>query len=338
MATVEALAANEMADRSELFVFSDASKSEMDAESVAEVRGYIRGIKGFAAVHIIEREHNFGLADSIVDGVGSLVFRFGKVIVLEDDIVTSPYFLSYMNAALERYRDEERVMHIGGHMYPVVQEGLPESFFLRLATSWGWATWERAWHHFHRRGREYIDSFTQDDIRKFNFDDANDYWIQLLRNEDGTLKTWAVFWYACVFSRGGLCLHPRRSLVQNIGFDDSGENCGVAKDDLSVFDVQAPASYPDVLEEHEEAMLRYRQQVQNWREEGRRLRKIAERYVTVWSFLPLGAGISLLSRKENRLGNKKVRWCVLGIPVLKRKRLPSARCKYLLFGFIPLPL
>ncbi len=207
-ATVEALAANEMADRSELFIFSDGARSEKDAEAVAEVREYIRGIKEFAAVHVNERECNFGLADSIVDGVSDLVSRFGEVIVLEDDLITSPYFLRYMNDALERYRDEERVMHISGHMFPIPPEGLPDSFFLNAFMSWGWATWERAWRHFHRRSREFTSVFTPDDINRFNLDGAFDHWSHLLRNESGSLKTWAVYWYACVFSRGGLCLHP----------------------------------------------------------------------------------------------------------------------------------
>lgn len=337
-ATVEALAANEMADRSELFVFSDAPRSEKDADAVAEVREYIRGIKGFAAVHVNERSRNFGLADSIVDGVGDLVSRFGNVIVLEDDVLTSPYFLRYMNDALERYRDEERVMQIDAHMFPVLPEGLPDSFFLRISFSWGWATWERAWRHFHRRGREYIDSFTPDDINKFNLDGAFDHWSHLLKNEEGSMKTWAVYWYACIFSRGGLCLYPRRSLAQNIGLDGSGENCGVAQSDLPVLGVKAPAFYPDVFEEHGEAMRRYQRQLRDWGMEARRLNKMREGYSVAWSFLPLDAGISLFSRKESRLGARKVKWCVLGIPVLKRERMPSGRNKYLLMGFIPLPL
>jgi hypothetical protein len=225
--TVEALCANYLAKESRLFVFSDACKSENDREDVEQVREYIRKIDGFEAVNLIERKINYGLADSIVDGVTSLIGKYGRLIVVEDDLVTSPFFLSYMNEALDRYADDERVMHIAAYMPPIDTNGLPESFFLRQSSCWGWASWHRAWKHFTRDGKSYIQSFDRETIHRFNLDGAYDYWSQLIANEEKRLKTWAVYWYACVFERGGLCLHPRKSLVANSGFDGSGENCGI---------------------------------------------------------------------------------------------------------------
>jgi len=259
--TLRALAANNLAAQTPLIVYSDAAKSEANAPQVAEVRKQLNAINGFASVTIHERERNFGLADSIADGVTNTVRDHGRAIVLEDDIVVSPYFLEYMNAALVRYEHEERVMHIAAHMLPILADGLPESFFLRQSSCWGWATWARAWRHFHRRGQEFIQTFTTDDIRRFNLDGAYDYWSQLLSNESGALKTWAVYWYACVFSKGGLCLHPKQSLAQNIGFDGSGENCGVGQDDMPVLEAKAPSLYPDIVEEHSVAMRRYQRQL-----------------------------------------------------------------------------
>lgn len=258
--TVEALAANELASVTEVYLFSDAARSEKDAQIVSEVRQYAKSITGFAAVHLIERQHNFGLADSIIDGVTTLMNRYGRAIVVEDDIVSSPYFLTYMNDALDRYAENERVMHVAAYMPDIPVDGLPETFFMRQSSCWGWASWARAWNYFVRQGQPYISKFSANDIRRFNLDGAYDYWQQLLANEAGKLKTWAVYWYATVFAHGGLCLHPRESLVYNIGFDGSGENCGNS-DSVKVCLAQRPVNEfpaePELFQEHKLAMRRY---------------------------------------------------------------------------------
>ena len=116
--TVEALQKNTQAAESDLCIYSDAPKRPEVAEAVREVRAYIKTITGFSSITIVERERNLGLANSIIDGVTSIVNKHGRIIVLEDDLVVSQYFLEYMNTALERYRDDERVMQISGHMFP----------------------------------------------------------------------------------------------------------------------------------------------------------------------------------------------------------------------------
>jgi len=259
--TLRALAANTLANQTPLIVYSDAARSENDSHLVDETRRLLKTIVGFASVIVHEREKNLGLADSIADGVSAVISEYGRVIIVEDDIVTSPYFLEYMNTALDRYEKDEKVMHIAAHMQPISIKGLPESFFLRQSSCWGWATWARAWQHFHRRGQEFVNIFTEDDIKRFNLDGAYDYWSQLLANVNGSLKTWAVYWYACVFIKGGLCLHPRQSLVQNIGFDGSGENCGTGEGEAKVSKIKAPTSYPDIIKEHKTAMQRFQRQL-----------------------------------------------------------------------------
>lgn len=224
--TVEALQKNHLAKESDFFIYSDGSKDESDKKKIQEVRNYLKTIEGFKKITIIERDRNLGLADNIVSGVTEIVNKYRYIIVLEDDIVTSNYFLQYMNNALDKYKNVEQVMHLAAYMPAMETAGLPESFFLRQSSCWGWATWARAWKYFHRDGKKYIENFCKEDIFRFNLDGCYDYWSQLLANEKGLLKTWAVYWYACVFNRKGLCLHPRDSLVQNIGFDGSGENCG----------------------------------------------------------------------------------------------------------------
>ena len=146
--TLKFLKQNLLAPESRLFIFSDAAKTEADEAKVAEVRALLNNVDGFKSVEIIKRTSNMGLADSIITGVSKLVATYKQVIVFEDDLITSPHTLTYFNEGLNRYREQEKVMHIGAYMYPLKPNDLPETFFYRAATSWGWATWERAWQHF----------------------------------------------------------------------------------------------------------------------------------------------------------------------------------------------
>lgn len=226
--TIEALQKNELADESELFIYSDAAKSDNAKQAVSEVRKYIKSIDGFKKITIIERENNWGLADSIIDGVTTVINQYGKIIVLEDDIITSPYFLHYMNGALDYYQNEDRVMHISGWNYPINTQDLPETIFLRSTSCWGWATWQRAWQFFEKNPQKLFVTFTKTDRYQFDYDGSADMWSQVTGNLDGKLNTWAIFWYATVFKKGGLSLHPTNSLVENIGHDGSGVHCGLS--------------------------------------------------------------------------------------------------------------
>jgi hypothetical protein len=255
--TLDALSRNALAGESDLTVYSDFARADKDREAVAAVRDVVDGAGGFKSVTVVKRERNYGLADSIVDGVTACVSAHGTCIVLEDDIETSPQFLSYMNAALERYRENEQVMHVAGYMLPILQWGLPEAFFLRQSSCWGWATWERAWKHFSRDAERYVSEFSPEAISRFNLDGAYDYWAQLEANARGELRTWAVFWYASVFQRGGLCLHPRQSLVFNTGFDGSGVNCGAVDVTQTVLSNWLPREFPTGFVENPRAMKRY---------------------------------------------------------------------------------
>jgi len=223
--TIDALRQNKLANESELIIFSDAPKSEVQAVAVREVRKYIREIEGFKSVAIVEREANLGLARSIIDGVTTIVNNYGRIIVLEDDMVTSPYFLTYMNEALEKYTNDERVVSIHGYAYPV-KEPLPEAFFLPGANCWGWATWQRGWALFNGDGQYLLDELKHRKlIRAFDFNGAYPYSKMLKGQIKGKNDSWAVRWYASVFLAGKLTLYPGRSLVHNIGFDGSGKHC-----------------------------------------------------------------------------------------------------------------
>ncbi|MEL6330119.1 MAG: sugar transferase [Planctomycetota bacterium] len=265
-ATLAALASNELAARLRVVIFSDGARSEADRAAVASVRDVAREFAAsgaFGRAEIREREQNAGLADSIVGGVTELVRDEGRAIVVEDDLVTSPHFLEFMNDALDRYEGEDRVMHIAGHMFDIEPEGLPGAFFLRHSSCWGWATWARAWRHLDRDAAGHLGRMSSADAHRFDVDGHLDYARQLRANAEGSLRTWAVLWYASVFRCGGLCLHPRESLVRNIGFDGSGEHCGEIEsvgDRLGRAAID-PAEFPGEFEEHGLAMLRYKEAV-----------------------------------------------------------------------------
>ena len=140
--TLNALLENKLCEESELFVFSDGFKGEEDKSEVMEVRRIIYNIMGFKKIHIIEHSVNRGLAKSIIDGVSQVIEARGKVIVLEDDLITTPYFLTFMNEALHLFEKEERVGHVHGYCYLCRSCRMPS---YKVTGSWGWGTWERAW-------------------------------------------------------------------------------------------------------------------------------------------------------------------------------------------------
>lgn len=228
--TLLALAACAEASTTRVTIYCDGARRESDADRVAQVRSVARAATGFASVDVVERERNLGLAASIIDGVTSQLAREERVIVLEDDIVVSPHFLRYMNDALEMYANDEQVASIHGYVYPVA-EALPETFFLRGADCWGWATWARAWRNFRADGPGLLSELRAQRLtRAFDFDGAYPYTRMLEDQIAGRNNSWAVRWHASCFLRGMLTLYPGRSLVVNIGNDDTGTHSGATSD------------------------------------------------------------------------------------------------------------
>jgi hypothetical protein len=230
--TLEALSKNELAIESTLYIYADGPKENVTAEELAKLqqtRDIIKKYDKCKDVLIVESEKNKGLANSIVSGVTEVLNKHGKVIVLEDDILTSPGFLTYMNQALNLYEEVDDVFHIAAHIHPIPFI-LPDLFFYNVNSCWGWGTWKRAWNHFVwdieslNRSLELHPFYT---IANFNKGQGNAFSEQLQANLTGELNTWAVRWHASMFLKNGLCLHTGKSLVRNIGFDASGVHCGV---------------------------------------------------------------------------------------------------------------
>lgn len=223
---VEALLKNHLSSESELFIYSDAAKDIAQQESVKEVRNFIHTIQGFKAITIIERDKNWGLAKNIIDGVTTQVNRYGKVIVLEDDLVVAPFFLQFMNEALETYKDEPKIGHIQACDF-TQDPSLPDTFLIKFTGSWGWATWDRAWKHFNPNGKELLQEMQKRQLtHAFDMNGKYGFTRMLRRQIEGKNNSWAIRWNASLFLKDILSLNVGRSLVQNEGFDGSGTNCG----------------------------------------------------------------------------------------------------------------
>ena len=251
--TLKFLQQNELAADSRLFIFSDGAKSAQDDEKVAEVRSMIKKIDGFKSVKIFEKQENSGLANSVIAGVTQLINEYGQVIVFEDDLVSSPHTLTYFNEALKKYRNEEKVMHIGAYMYPLAKKNLPESFFFRAATSWGWATWERAWKNFEPNIDTLINQFDHRKKTAFSIDNTMNFWKQMQEFKRGKNNSWAIRWYASIFLKCGLTLNPSQSLVNNIGHDGTGVHSGINDIYNVVINPKPITQFPDVIEENNNA-------------------------------------------------------------------------------------
>ncbi len=229
--TLEALFHNDLANESHLVIYSDGPKNDASAEEIEqinEVRSIIRMKSWCKTVEIIESSTNKGLANSIIEGVTKIIHQYGKIIVLEDDIVTSIGFLKFMNDALTIYEFDDQVMHISGYIYPIKKrKKLPNTFFLRTTSCWGWGTWSRAWEKFEKNPQKQIGELEKNKLwYEFNlFGSYESFQRQLESNATAEINTWAIFWYTTVFFQKGLSLHPKNSFVQNIGHDGSGIHC-----------------------------------------------------------------------------------------------------------------
>ena len=251
---MDALEKAQLAEQSEIFIFSDGAKSAADINSVNHVRSIICEPRRFKKINIIEREKNYGLANNIIAAVTQVVNEYGKVIVLEDDLEIAEHGLQYFNEALNLYRNEEQVMEISGYMYPAESvSSLPESFFFRVANSWGWATWDRAWKHFDKDINKLTENFSKEDIKNFSIDHTENFWKQVQELKAGKINSWAIRWYLSIFNQKGLVLYPRESMIQNIGTDGSGTH----SDADAVYKVRLATKpvgqFPSIIEENPEA-------------------------------------------------------------------------------------
>lgn len=242
---VESLLQNAEAKDSDLFIFSDGPKNEKTVRGVADNREYIHTVTGFKTVTIVEREKNWGLANSLIAGITDVINKYGRVIVVEDDLILSPYFLKFMNDGLEKYKDDDRVGTITGFV-PPIEEKLPETFFLTYFQCWGWATWKRAWDLLETDARPLLKGL-RFKRKKFDVGGGVCNYGNLYCQKVGLVDSWYLRYYASLFLKGKLSLYPGRSVAANDGLDGSGTHCGAGlKRSFDAHNSQTPIKVNDV--------------------------------------------------------------------------------------------
>ncbi|MDX2003047.1 MAG: sugar transferase [Chitinophagales bacterium] len=228
--TLKYLSAAKLSSESTLYIFCDGPKPNATDDvrnKIEEVRAVVKSAQWAKDVIISESATNRGLANSIIAGVTEVIEKHGKAIILEDDLLVHHDFLAYMNAALDKFANNQQVFSITGYQFPAkFPEKLSNTFFFEDIASWSWATWKRAWTHFDplATGWEQMKSDIQ--LRqRFDFNGAAAY-FEMLRKQMETkeIDSWAIRWYWSVFKNGGVNLYPKYSLVKNIGFDGSGSH------------------------------------------------------------------------------------------------------------------
>lgn len=220
---IKSLLQSPVAAESRLYIFSDGAKGAHDAEAVADVRQYIHAINGFKEVIVDENYQNFGLAETIIYGVTKVVNIYGRVIVVEDDLILAPGFLGYMNEALEMYKDTPEVVNINGHILSSPMK-FPENFLISFADSWGWATWKRGWDIFEKDGAKLLREIEASG--KSGRFDMGYHFTRMLREQiSGKNNSWAIRWNASIFTKDKLSLNAGKPLAINSGFGKDATHC-----------------------------------------------------------------------------------------------------------------
>ena len=220
---IRSLLKNKEVKKTDLFIFSDGFKSETDKKDVLNVRKYLKKIKGFKSVNIIERIKNKGLANSIIEGTSQIINKFDKTIILEDDLVVSPYFLHFMNNSLKFYQKKKNIWSISGYgpSIPHLKNYNKEVYLSLRSSSWGWATWKDRWNKVDW-SIKCFKRFKHNKRRKKDFEKGgNDMFKMLELQHLGKIDSWAIRWCYSQFKNSAYSLTPKVSMTQNIGFSDN---------------------------------------------------------------------------------------------------------------------
>jgi hypothetical protein len=225
--TIETLKKNSLAIESNLFFYSDGPKTVADEPKVKEVRDYINTLNGFKKIQITHREKNLGLAKSIISGVTDIVNKYGRVIVMEDDLISSVNFLEFMNQALIAYEANKEIFSVTGYNFlPRMPAGYKEQVFLSYRpSSWGWGTWADRWNKADWEVKNF-DTFMRNKKDQVRFNrGGDDLTGMLVKQMKGEIDSWGIRWCFTHFLHDAFCIVPVVSKINNIGFDESGTHC-----------------------------------------------------------------------------------------------------------------
>ena len=221
--TLDALSKNKEAKLTNLYISIDGSISKEDKIKQEKIINFAKNYRDkFFSVKIYNQESNLGLAKNITQSISAIINDYGKIIVVEDDVVAARVFLKFMNDALDFYKKEKKIWHISGYNKFNYKDKKNEIFLWRLMNCWGWGTWADRWMHYEKDPKKIIDTFTEQQINDFNLGTTNIFWDQIIDNFENKINTWAIFWYATIFKNSGLCVNPWFSYIDNIGQDGTG--------------------------------------------------------------------------------------------------------------------
>lgn len=235
--TLEALSRNELADQSVLYIYCDGPKTDASEEMrqrIVEVRHVVRKRRWCKEVHIVEADSNKGLANSVIGGVTDILNIYGQVIVLEDDLVSSPYFLKYMNKALDYYESYAGVFSISANRPPVSKMHIPSDYlydvFASLRSySTGWGTWKDRWNKVDWSMADFDRCKKNPNMLRALCRLGDDFPAMMQMQEDNKIDSWAVRFSFAHFKHHAVAILPCRSYVTNIGFDGTGTHSGMVE-------------------------------------------------------------------------------------------------------------
>lgn len=237
--TLEALANNIYAKDSEVWIFSDAAKNEKSIEKVNNVREYINTIpqkKYFKNVTIVEAKNNKGLANSIIGGVTEIINKYGKVIVVEDDLISNTSFIKYMNDCLEFYETNSKIWSISGYNLPIeIPNSYKHDVYMSYrGCSWGWATWKNRWETVDWKVSDY-NKFKHSYLMRKKFNRGGNDMSQMLDEQmNGMIDSWAIRWCYSQSKQDKYTVYPVSTLIENKGLDGTGTHSGITNN----FDVK----------------------------------------------------------------------------------------------------
>lgn len=233
--TLNALMQNKLANESALYIYADGAKRNATKETldnIAEVRKIILRKLWCKEVIIIESEVNKGLALSIRSGVTEIIEKYGKVIVIEDDLLTSHSFLTYMNKALDYYQNRNSVFSISAYNLPSEKMLIPLDYnydvYVSLRNgSWGWGTWKDRWDQIDWNVSQYQAMLSNSQLQDAFNRRGDDVFEMLQMQQNGKLNIWSIQFTMAHFVNHSVSIVPTVSYVDNLGLDGSGENCSI---------------------------------------------------------------------------------------------------------------
>lgn len=225
--TLKSLKKNKLIKKANIYIFSDGPKNNTpDKIKVKKVRSIINGLKSLNIKKKIFYNENRGLKKNILEGINFVFRKHKSIIVIEDDLILSPYFYIYMNNALKYTKNKKNIWHVSGWNYPIKLEknNKNSSFLWNNMNCWGWGTHKKYWKKIITNSDFFIKKFSQKKINEFNLSGSLNNWSQILKNKNNIIQTWAIFWSASIFWHKGLCLNPGLSFTKNIGFSKNSTN------------------------------------------------------------------------------------------------------------------